>query len=221
MPIACLCLDTWILERQNLRFSERNSIPHHLLDIRNPNELFTAGDFYRSCREAIKDIELRNKHPIVVGGSGFYLKTLLFGLWDTPPSNPEIKAQMERQSNEELFKDLLTLDPESAKKIGSTDRYRLIRFLELNQTTKKSPALLQSELPRLPDPKFHFWTLDRSSDELSERISRRTELMLTQGLIEEVKMLQASYPHARPLQATGYLQGPELSESRPPGRTKD
>jgi len=185
---------------------EQNKILHHLIDICSPSENFTASHFYRKTWECLKEIEKRNHTALIVGGTLFYIKTLLFGLWNAPPTHPQLRNELEVCSNLELFKKLQSKDPQLAFKITPFDRYRLIRALEILILSGQSPTALQEKLPQDPHPLFHLWVIDRSPAELLHRIQIRTENMIQAGLIQEYQTLQKKYPTSRALKAIGYAQ---------------
>lgn len=199
--------------------SELNLVPHHLINIRNPDEPFTAGDFYRAVEETLTDIDARGKRAIIVGGTGFYLKTLLYGLWDAPPANPELRQKLDLLSSQDLFEKLEKQDPLTAQRISAHDRYRLIRALEMMTLTGKKVSELENSSRKQADPRFELLVIDRNNDELFERISQRTQEMLKNGLIDEVQKIQSQYPQARSLSAVGYAQVCDyLAQRTPPGR---
>jgi tRNA dimethylallyltransferase len=185
---------------------ERQSILHHLVDIRDPNDPFTAGEFKRAADHAIEEIHSKGKRALIVGGTGFYLKSLLFGLWDAPPADPEIRKLLDQKTNDELYLDLIKSDEASALKIGKSDRYRLIRSLEIIALTGKSPTELQANQNKTPDPRFSLWILDRSNPELYERIHQRTSQMIEEGLIDEFQKVENQFPTSRALHSIGYVQ---------------
>lgn len=199
---------------------ELQSKPHHLINIRNPNESMTAGEFYRAAMETIQSIHARKKRVLVVGGSGFYLKALLYGLWDVPPSDPQIRAHLESLSNEELWNQLEIQVPENLIKIAKQDRYRLIRANEIFLQTGKTPSLLDAQTKeKMPDPQFKLLIIDRPSTELFHRINKRTQIMIQSGLIQETQAIRERYPNARALHSVGYAQVCQYLENRqPPGR---
>jgi tRNA dimethylallyltransferase len=171
------------------------------------------------AEKAIADIHSRGKRALIVGGTGFYLKALLFGLWQGAKADPKLRAELEKKTNPELYDALYAKDPESALRMGVNDRYRLIRAAELIALTGKTPSELQAEQPSEPDPRFELWITDRDNDELQDRISQRTRAMLKDGLIEEVKSLAAKYPKARALESVGYHEVIQyLNGISPPGR---
>lgn len=198
---------------------ELKQVPHHLIDIQDPDQPYTAGDFVRETERALADIHSRRKRALIVGGTGFYLKALLYGLWDSPPADPAIRTELEALDNTALWKKLLPKDPASAERIGPNDRYRLIRALEIIRITGKTPTQLQAGQPSEPDPRFRLWIIDRDNAELYARIHLRTRLMLEQGFVDEVKRILARYPEARSLSAVGYQQVVDhLAGKLPPGR---
>jgi tRNA dimethylallyltransferase len=180
-------------------------VPHHLLDLVNPDESFTAADFVKHTQDAIEDIHRRGKRALIVGGSGFYLKALLFGLWQMKaPEN--LTENNSLRTNEELYQELFQKDPLSAHRIGMHDRYRLVRSVDLLHTQGKTPSQLQSELSSSMDERFELWIIDRDPKELQKRIEVRTELMLQTGLLDETQRLITSYPTSFALKAVGYAQ---------------
>ncbi len=202
--------------------SEQRLIPHHLIDIRQPDESFTVGDFCRAVKTTLHQIHSRGNRALIVGGTGFYLKALFFGLWDLL-ANVEIsniqKKRWQDESCETLYLQLQNIDPITAQKIGKTDHYRLVRSLCVYHQTQKTPSELHSALRQTPDPQFHLWIIDRHPEELQKRIEQRTHDMLHQGLLAEVQALQSQFPNCRPLSAVGYLQVCRyLSQSVPLGR---
>lgn len=202
---------------------ERQSIPHHLLDIRDPDQLYNAGEFVRDIKSTMGEIHSRQKKALIVGGTGFYLKALLFGLWGGDTSmttaDPAIRIELEKMNNDTLFNNLSSMDPASAKRIGQNDRYRLIRALEITKSTGKTPSELEAAMPDDPDPLFELWIIDRSSEELQQHIERRTNKMLEDGLIDEVRTIRQKFPNCRPLSSVGYAQVcVHLDHKSPKGR---
>lgn len=185
---------------------ERAGVPHHLIDVREPDEAFTAGDFVRAVEAVLRDVQARGKRALIVGGTGFYLKALVFGLWDSPPSEPSLRAELEQAESAQLYLELEARDSKSALRIGPADRYRLIRAVEILRLTGKSPTELEEERPREPDPRFTLWILDRPGEELERRIALRARAMLDAGLVEETRGLHARFPDARSLSSVGYAQ---------------
>ncbi len=188
---------------------ELKKVPHHLINIRYPNENFTAGDFVRGVEESIQDIESRGKQALIVGGTGFYLKALLYGLWEGSKSDPKLRAQLEERSSRDLYEELLQADQETALRIGVNDRYRLLRSVEIIKLTNKTPSQLQKETEAKGStiqPRYRLWVIDRPEEETLRRIETRAQAMLEGGFVDEVKAVRAQYPGARALMAVGYAQ---------------
>jgi len=120
--------------------SEQARVPHHLIDIAAPEETYHAGRFWKDCSRAIEEIHARGKRALIVGGSGFYLKALRFGLWDAPATSIEFRETLSGISTEELHSRLALLDPEHAIKTQSADRYRIIRALEILELSGQKPS---------------------------------------------------------------------------------
>lgn len=199
--------------------AELASVPHHLVDIREPSSEFTAADFKREVEAALTDIAARGKRALLVGGTGFYLKALLFGLWDAPPADPKIRAELSALPGAELQKRLMAVDEDAALRIGPNDQYRLIRALEILRLTGKTPTQLEAERPSKPDPRYRLWVTDRAQTEIEARIASRARAMLKDGLVEETQSLQKNFPAARALGAIGYAQVVEyLAGVTPAGR---
>ncbi|MDR3606467.1 MAG: tRNA (adenosine(37)-N6)-dimethylallyltransferase MiaA [Oligoflexia bacterium] len=199
--------------------AEQTQIPHQLIDIRDPNEAFTAGDFKREAEAAIADITRRGKRALIVGGTGFYLKALLYGLWEAPESDPELRKALNELTCAELFQELEKRDPASALRIGINDHYRLVRAVELIRMSGKTPSELeaaQAIKAKSADPRFALWIMDRPNPELFARIDARARIMVQTGLIEETRALLSRFPGARPLEAVGYRETVAFLEGRAP-----
>lgn len=198
---------------------EMEKIPHHLIDIRDPDEGYTAGDFVRDVDRSIQKIHSQGKRALIVGGSGFYLKALLFGMWESEKSDPKLREALEKEDTKNLFEQLLAVDSEFAWKIGPNDRYRIIRAVETYSLTGKKPSDLEAENKRPPIPGFSLFILDRESAELDQRIRARADLMLKSGLLAEVESLSKKFPGTRALDSVGYAETRAfLNEEKPEGR---
>jgi tRNA dimethylallyltransferase len=192
---------------------ERLLVPHHLIDIRDIHESFNVVDFYYEARQACQQILDRGNVPIVAGGSGFYLHTLLYGPPSGPPSVPEVRKmleeEMEQLGSEVLYERLAQLDPQYARSITKNDKQKIIRALEIIQLTNKKVSKLGWKGRRKPQNyDFHCWFLHRPKDKLYERIDRRCEKMLKLGFLNEVKRLeqQGLRQNSSASQAIGYRQ---------------
>ncbi|MDP6329272.1 MAG: tRNA (adenosine(37)-N6)-dimethylallyltransferase MiaA [SAR324 cluster bacterium] len=204
--------------------AERIRIAHHLLDIVNIDEIFSAGDFVRETERIIKELQSRNKVPILGGGTGLYLRSLLFGLSPIPEISPETKLQVNELISEGgtriCWERLKELDPSGTEKLHPNDSSRIMRALEVILSTGKPLSSFQQiEVPSNQRYSFYGMVCDRPREELYERINNKTLEMLEQGWIDEVRSLLDDYPdHLKPLQSIGYreiilhLKG-ELTES--------
>lgn len=202
--------------------AEMKLVPHHLVSISPPEENYHAGKFLKDCGRTLEEIHARGNRAIVVGGSGFYLKALRLGLWEAPPTDENFRGSLSNTPTAQLFEKLLAVDPVHARKIGANDRYRIIRALEIIEVgSGKIPSELEAEMPSEPDPRFELWVIDRSKEELEERIRTRIGMMLSQGWVEETKSLRSRYPNSKTLLAVGYRQIlDDLDGVKPEGRIK-
>ncbi len=195
---------------------ERALVPHHLLDIVSPTEPFTAGDYSRCARTALHQISQRGALPIVVGGTGLYLRALLEGLFTGPPRSEELRERLRQRAADKgaahLHRVLLKLDPESAAKIHPNDLPKLVRAIEVCLSSRQRMSDLWQ---RGRDPLIGFRVLrlglDPERSALYERINDRARRMFAAGLIEETRHLHKKYGNtAVPLASLGYKQAMQL-----------
>jgi tRNA dimethylallyltransferase len=187
-------------------------VPHHLIDVVEPSLQFNAGDFVESALECIKSIRVRRKIPVMAGGTGFYFRNFIFGLPDAPESDTEIRSelygQMAKEGLDSLYRRLMEIDPEYALKIGSKDRMRIIRALEIHATSGR--PVTSFKMPEKPVPGFSFLLIGlfREREDLYRRINARVDHMFESGLVEEVKsLLKRGYTFEDPgLKAIGYRE---------------
>jgi tRNA dimethylallyltransferase len=191
---------------------ERRRVPHHLLDIAAPDELLTAGDYSRAARRAIQEINSRGYMPIVVGGTGLYLRALLEGLFAGPPRSEELRARLRERASERgaeyLHKLLRRLDPAAARAIHANDVPKVIRALEVSLTSRRPMTDLWGQ-GRDPLHGFRILRLglDPEREALYQRINARAQEMFSRGLVEESRILRERYGQAaRPLSSLGYKQ---------------
>lgn len=171
----------------------RKRIPHHLIDIRNPDEQYDVGCFVKDADAAAREIYSRGKMPLITGGTAFYFYHFLYGLPPAPPSDPEIRVSLYHKLREEgretLYAELEEHDPVSAAKLHPHDAQRIIRALEVLYGSGK-PLSSYSHTPVLrPGYEYLVIGLYRDRDELYERINRRVEQMWSVGLVTEVRTL--------------------------------
>jgi len=191
----------------------RECIKYHLVDILEPSESYSAGAFFEDASSAIGQIRRRGKPVIAVGGTALYIKALLHGLFEGPPADEQIRAELRRRAQArgltELHHQLQTVDPQAAERISPGDAKRIIRALEVYRITGKPISSLQKQWDAA-NP-LYDWTiigLRREKAEQSIRINARVKRMIRQGLVDEVKSLLAE---ERPLSeqarcAIGYAE---------------
>lgn len=177
---------------------EKRGIPHHLIDYVDPTVNYSSGEWSRDSAAAIAEIESRGRTPILVGGTGFYLRTLRQPLFDSPKTDAGLRERLrainESRGAEYLHRMLSRLDPPAARALSSRDHVRVIRAIEVCVQTGRRLSAQQPN--RLPPPEFasriRLFVLDPPRAELYERINRRTEQHYQAGLVEEVMRLRAA-----------------------------
>ncbi len=191
---------------------EREVAPHHLYDLVEPDIEFTAGDYRRHALRRIGE-RIEKAPLLVVGGSGFYIQALEFGMFDVNAISDEIQKRVaEIEATGRLYAELLKLDPTSAEKIGPPDLYRLRRALQVTLAEGRPFSTIQAEFLDKKESLGDQFTLKKvglSTDRetLRRRVSRRTNAMLEAGLIDEVQGLVAKgYGETRVLRSVGYRE---------------
>jgi tRNA dimethylallyltransferase len=191
--------------------TQRQTVPHHLIDLLNPDELLNAARFARLAWSCIHMIEARGKLPLVVGGSGLYIRALTDGLFVGPAANPRLRAALEAEAHslglQVLHERLTAVDAAAARRIHWHDRVRIIRALEIYTLTGKPISQWQCQWQKPVRPRtFVLIGLTREREDLRRRIAARTEAMLQMGLEDEVqRILALGYPPTLPtLQSVGY-----------------
>ncbi len=195
-----------------IRQEEMEGIPHHLIDIRNPDQDFSAAEFQELVREKIAEIALRNKLPIIVGGTGLYIQAAIYDYhFSEAPSNPDYRKNLEKRAEKEgnqvLHDELVRIDPQSASEIHPNNVRRVIRALEIFHCTGKTKEETQAnQSPELLyDTALIGLTMER--DQLYERINRRVDIMVEEGLLEEVQSLyNRGLRECQSIQAIGYKE---------------
>ncbi len=192
--------------------TERASVPHHLIDIRNPDEAYTAGDYGREAREALAGISGRGRVPVVTGGTGLYLRALLDGLFAGPPRSDTLRARLQAKETRHgagtLHQLLTKLDPAAAAQMHANDLPKIIRALEVPLLTRRT---MTDAWKDGRDPLTGYRVLriglEPPRTQLYERINLRAAAMFDGGLVEEMGLLVERYGYeCRPLQSLGYAQ---------------
>jgi len=189
---------------------EQKGIPHHLFNIVDPDEEFNAALYRERALPVIRDITIRNKVCIILGGTGLYIKSLLEGLFKCPARDLGLREKLGKEcdlyGSQRLYERLAFLDADYAKKIHPNDKLRIIRGLEIFHLTNDLPSSLikaQQQSKEL-DPLMFYLTMDRKK--LYEMINLRSEAMLEAGLLDETKkLLENGYsPSLKSMKAIGY-----------------
>lgn len=189
-----------------------SQIPHHMIDLVNPDIQFSVSDFVNKADELCNEIYLKGKIPVIVGGTGFYIRNFLLGLPQTPESDLQIrnqlKSELEKSGSDFMYQKLKTIDPISAEKINKNDVYRILRALEVFYITGKprSSFVLFEKLRE----QYNFLpiVLERNREDLYNRIDLRIDQMFLDGLEQEVNLLiSLGYKKEDPgMQAIGYRE---------------
>jgi tRNA dimethylallyltransferase len=192
---------------------QRAEIPHHLIDVADPDQSFSAADFAEAAEAAIRDIGSRGKRAIVVGGTGLYIRALLKGLVDSPAGTEEVRQELQTEArqrgNPAMLEELRQVDPELAERIHPNNMVRIIRALEVFRTTGIPLSRYQQEHGFSGQ---HYRSLQIGirveRQLLYDRIDGRVNQMLEQGLLQEVQqLLNAGYgTESKALRAIGYKE---------------
>jgi len=196
--------------------TERRGIPHHAIGVVDPDQEFSAGEYARMVRPLLAEIAARGRLPVLAGGTGFYLRALLDGLFPGPDRDSDVRARLaarEARRPGSLHRLLRRFDPESAKLIHKGDRHKLIRALEVYLLTQRP---LSEAFAAGRDPLRGFRTLkiglSPPREALYQRLDDRCRRMFEYGLVEEVRgILELGFsPQVKPLEAHGYRQALQL-----------
>ena len=193
--------------------AERSAVPHHFIDELPPDKEFNAGEFGDRGRWVINEIFARGRQPLVVGGSGLYIQSLIDGFFEGPGADWEyrkiLEERMQKGNFGEVVAELRKVDPESANRIDLTKPRRIVRALEVFHTTGKPLSLLQKEGRIAINFTPIFFGLEWERVELYHRVDTRCEEMLRNGLLNEIARLeQSGYgPSLIALRTVGYAEG--------------
>lgn len=192
---------------------EQAVVPHHLIDVVDPDEPYSAARYQKEADEVIAGLDERQKVPLMVGGTGLYIRSLLYGLCSIPDIPPvirqEVRQQLEKDGVEVLHDRLRRVDPQTADQLTPRDQSRVSRALEVFLATGTSIRRFQGQ-HRFARPRYRFLHLFLHCDRelLYERINQRVQTMMAAGFLDEVKRLLAMGfpPSLKPLQSIGYRQ---------------
>ncbi len=188
---------------------ERSTVRHHMIDIVDPTGSFSAGQYISEISPIIEDLHAKGKAPLIVGGTGLYIKAVTRGIFGGPSADWDLREELlsaERDEQGSLYKYLLKMDPDAAVRIDSNDTRRIVRALEVCLKSKEKISALQERLTKPLPYDFIKIGLTRERKELYRMIESRIDRMLSEGLIEEVRELIRRKPDRTPLQAIGYKE---------------
>jgi len=191
--------------------AERASVPHHVIDVVEPDEDFSLATYHQLANEALEAIQHKGKLPLLVGGSGLYVWSLVEG-WKIPQVSPnqklrrQLEARAEQEGSQSLYQELQDIDPTAATKINPSNTRRIIRALEIYDATGQPSSHLQRK--EAPDFPILLIGLTRERSELYRRIDWRVDKMIQMGLAEEVEqLLKKGYSPSLPsMSGIGYKQ---------------
>ncbi|MCB1111870.1 MAG: tRNA (adenosine(37)-N6)-dimethylallyltransferase MiaA [Chlamydiales bacterium] len=199
---------------------EMEGIPHHLINVRDVKDTYNVVDFYYEARHCCQKILARDAVPIIVGGSGFYIHSLIYGPPSGPPSVPELRKmledEMERFGPEAMYQKLRQLDPQYANTITKNDKQKIVRAFEIIKLTGKKVSKLSWKGRRKPQNyDFRSWFLYRPKEHLYKRIDKRCDKMIEEGFLDEVRRLETEglRENSSAAQAIGYRQALDFLET--------
>lgn len=200
---------------------EKQGIKHYLLDFVSPEERYSVADYKKDAKKAIEEILAKGKTPIIVGGTGLYVDSLIYEI-----EYPEIEfdenyrkhleERVEKEGLEALYQEAAKIDPVAIEKISQNDEKRILRILEIYQATGKTKTEQEKLSRKNPIPyDYQVYALKWDRERLYERINKRVDIMLEQGLIEEVKGIWKKYDHfPTAMQGLGYKEVVEFLEGK-------
>jgi len=189
---------------------ELKAVPHHLINILSPSETFSAGQFKERATEIIDSLHSQNKIPIIVGGTGLYIRSLTKGLFEGPGADDSLRKMLQAEANKKgsghLYNKLTAVDPDAARNIDKNDIRRLIRAIEVSLKSRKGISELRRQSTHSLHYDFIKIGLIRDRKELYPMIEQRVDRMMQSGLLEETKQLLTFSPGKTALQALGYKE---------------
>jgi tRNA dimethylallyltransferase len=196
-----------------ITLNDRESIPHYLIDIRDISEKFSVVDFYFEAHKAIQEILSKGAVPIIVGGTGFYIRALIYGPPSGPPSIAHVRDKLESEMLEKgaipMYEKLKKVDPDYAQTITPNDKQKIIRALEIISLTDRKVSHFSKQISsEMMSYDFRCWFLFRSKELLYPSIEKRCDNMIEQGLLKEVETLEKEGlgKNSTASQAIGYRQ---------------
>jgi len=189
--------------------SERAAVRHHMIDVADPSDSFSAGRYVEAIVSVIDDLHARGKVPLITGGTGLYIKAITRGIFSGPSADWQLRDRLledERENPGILYDSLVHADPDSASRIEKNDTRRIIRALEVCRNSSGTMSEMQEKFTSPLPYSFIKIGLTRERGELYAMIDRRVDAMLSDGLLDEVTGLLSSNPGQTPMQAIGYKE---------------
>lgn len=199
-----------------IKESEMNGIKHYMLDVLEPIEKYSVGEYQRAVDKILAQKEKEGRAVILTGGTGLYINSVVNGLSSLPESNPRLRDELMALSVDELYEKLLELDPEAAEKIHKNNKKRVERAVEVCLITGKKFSVLSKENVKNNNYDFLKVCLTRDREILYERIDKRVDIMMSEGLLDEVTALYKKYGGEilRKINIIGYTQIIDYLEGR-------
>ena len=191
-----------------IKESEMNGIKHYMLDVLEPIEKYSVGEYQRAVDKILAQKEKEGRAVILTGGTGLYINSVVNGLSSLPESDPKLRDELMALSVDELYEKLLELDPEAAEKIHKNNKKRVERAVEVCLITGKKFSVLSKENVKNNNYDFLKICLTRDREILYERIDKRVDIMMSEGLLDEVTALYKKYGGEilRKINIIGYTQ---------------
>lgn len=191
-----------------IKESEMNGIKHYMLDVLEPIEKYSVGEYQRAVDKILAQKEKEGRAVILTGGTGLYINSVVNGLSSLPESDPKLRDELMALSVDELYEKLLELDPEAAEKIHKNNKKRVERAVEVCLITGKKFSVLSKENVKNNNYDFLKVCLTRDREILYERIDKRVDIMMSEGLLDEVTALYKKYGGEilRKINIIGYTQ---------------
>lgn len=199
---------------------EMQGIKHYLIDVVSPEERFSVADYKKQAKQAIKEILEKGKVPIVIGGTGLYIETLIYEIeFPQIDTDLEYRKELEKTAEEKglnyLYEKALQIDSEAMKKISINDKKRILRVLELYHQTGKTKTQLDLESRKEIEYDYKLFAINMDREVLYDRINKRVDIMIENGLVEEVKAICSKYKQfPTAMQGLGYKEVVEYLECK-------
>lgn len=191
-----------------IKESEMNGIKHYMLDVLEPREKYSVGEYQRAVDKILAQKEKEGRAVILTGGTGLYINSIVNGLSSLPENDPKLRDELMALSVDELYEKLLELDPEAAEKIHKNNKKRVERAVEVCLITGKKFSVLSKENVKNNNYDFLKVCLTRDREILYKRIDKRVDIMMNEGLLDEVTALYKKYggENLRKINIIGYTQ---------------